>query len=120
MNSHTLRLLNPSSPPPFPIDDNTELGEELRLRYRYLDLRRPSMQQNLLLRHRAYQLTRRLLDSLGFMEVETPFLIRSTPEGARDYLVPSRVHPGEFFALDRKSTRLNSSHSRASRMPSSA
>jgi aspartyl-tRNA synthetase len=99
VNSHTLRLLNTSPPPPFAIDDNTELGEELRLRYRYLDLRRPSMQRNLFLRHRAYQFTRRLLDSLGFMEVETPFLIRSTPEGARDYLVPSRVHPGEFFAL---------------------
>ncbi|MSR84373.1 MAG: aspartate--tRNA ligase [Candidatus Latescibacteria bacterium] len=99
VNSDTLRVLNTSPPPPFAIDDSTELGEELRLRYRYLDLRRPSMQQNLLLRHRAYQLTRRLLDHLGFMEVETPFLIRSTPEGARDYLVPSRVHPGEFFAL---------------------
>ncbi|MCC7260983.1 MAG: aspartate--tRNA ligase [Candidatus Latescibacteria bacterium] len=99
INTDTLRLLNTSPPPPFAIDDSAELGEELRLRYRYLDLRRPPMQRNLALRHRAYQLTRRLLDSKSFMEVETPFLIRSTPEGARDYLVPSRVHPGEFFAL---------------------
>ena len=99
VNTDTLRLLNTSPPPPFAIDEATDLGEELRLRYRYLDLRRPPMQRNLLLRHRAYQATRHLLDGQGFMEVETPFLIRSTPEGARDYLVPSRVHPGEFFAL---------------------
>ena len=99
VNCHTMRLLNEATPPPFRLDDETDAGEEIRLRYRYLDLRRPTMQQNLLLRHRAYQATRNLLAKQDFIEVETPFLIKSTPEGARDYLVPSRVHPGEFFAL---------------------
>jgi aspartyl-tRNA synthetase len=97
--SHTMRLLNTSPPPPFPLEEGVEIGEESRLRYRYLDLRRERMQRNLRLRHRAYQVTRRTLDGLGFIEVETPVLTKSTPEGARDYLVPSRVHPGEFFAL---------------------
>ncbi len=97
--SHAMRLLNTSPPPPFPLEDGVEIGEESRLRYRYLDLRRERMQRNLRLRHRAYQVTRRTLDGLGFIEVETPVLTKSTPEGARDYLVPSRVHPGEFFAL---------------------
>jgi len=99
VNCDSLRILNTSTPPPFPIDDSLEVGEEVRLRYRYLDLRRPQMQHNLRLRHRAYQLTRQELDGLGFIEVETPFLTKSTPEGARDYLVPSRVNPGHFFAL---------------------
>ena len=99
VNCDALRLLNPSAPPPFAPDDSLEVGEEARLRYRYLDLRRPHMHDNLRLRHRAYQITRGLLDGLGFTEVETPFLIKSTPEGARDYLVPSRVNPGRFFAL---------------------
>ena len=99
VNCHDLRILNASTPPPFLIEDDLEVGEETRLRYRYLDLRRAAMQSNLMLRHRAYQQTRSHMDSLGFIEVETPFLTKSTPEGARDYLVPSRVNPGSFFAL---------------------
>ena len=99
VNCDEVRLLNESRPIPFQLDDDLELGEETRLRHRYLDLRRGRMQSNLSLRHRCYQTTRRFLDGEGFLEVETPFLIRSTPEGARDFLVPSRVHPGRFFAL---------------------
>ena len=99
VNCHSLRILNTSIPIPFPLDDHVDVSEELRLRHRYLDLRRLPMQRNLLIRHRCYQETRRILDSEGFTEVETPFLVRSTPEGARDYLVPSRVNPGHFFAL---------------------
>jgi aspartyl-tRNA synthetase len=99
VNCRALRILNTSPPPPFALDDSLELGEEVRLKYRFLDLRRPRMQDNLRLRHQAYQLTRRLLDGLGFLEVETPCLTKSTPEGARDYLVPSRVNPGRFYAL---------------------
>ena len=99
INCDDLRILNDSKPIPFQLDDSVELGEETRLRYRYIDLRREQMQRNLALRHRCYQATRRILDAERFMEVETPFLIRSTPEGARDFLVPSRVHEGQFFAL---------------------
>ena len=99
VNCDQLRLLNRCQTPPFLIEDPTDAGEEIRLKYRYLDLRRPRVQDNLLLRHRGYQIVRRLLDERGFIEVETPFLTKSTPEGARDYLVPSRVHPGQFFAL---------------------
>jgi aspartyl-tRNA synthetase len=94
-----LEILNTSKPPPFPIEDNVEVGEPIRLKYRYLDLRRPSMFRNLLLRHRAAQLIRNYLSSKGFVEVETPFLTKSTPEGARDFLVPSRLNPGNFYAL---------------------
>jgi aspartyl-tRNA synthetase len=94
-----LRMLNPSRTTPFPIDDATEPVENTRLRYRYLDLRRPQMYQNLLLRHRLAKGVRDYLDGQGFLETETPFLTRSTPEGARDYLVPSRVNPGMFYAL---------------------
>ena len=99
VNCHSLRILNTSIPVPFPLDDQVDVGEETRLRHRYLDLRRAPMQRNLLLRHRCYRVTREILDSEKFIEVETPFLVRSTPEGARDYLVPSRVNPGDFFAL---------------------
>jgi len=94
-----LRLLNPSRTVPFPIDGETTPTENARLRYRYLDLRRPSMYSNLLLRHRLAKSVRDYLDGEGFLEIETPFLTRSTPEGARDYLVPSRVNPGSFYAL---------------------
>lgn len=85
--------------PPFYIEDGIEVDETLRLKYRYLDLRRPEMRDNLMLRHRIIKIMRDFLDNNGFLEIETPILTKSTPEGARDYLVPSRVHPGEFFAL---------------------
>lgn len=94
-----IQLLNRSKVPPFEIRDDIELSEEIRLRYRYLDLRRPKMQRNMLIRHRAYQIAHRYFDHHGFVEIETPFLTRSTPEGARDYLVPSRIHKGKFYAL---------------------
>ncbi|MDR2694772.1 MAG: aspartate--tRNA ligase [Deltaproteobacteria bacterium] len=93
------KLLNTSKTPPFPIEDRGETGENLRLQWRYLDLRRPRMAQNLALRHKAAQAVRRYLDEQGFLEIETPFLTKSTPEGARDFLVPSRLNPGEFYAL---------------------
>jgi aspartyl-tRNA synthetase len=94
-----LKILSESNPPPFPIDEEGEVAENLRLKYRYLDLRRARMQRNLILRDRAAQSVRSYLHHLGFMEIETPFLTKSTPEGARDYLVPSRVNPGQFYAL---------------------
>jgi len=94
-----IRLLNEARTPPFPIADDVNVGEDMRLKYRYLDLRRPKMQRNLELRHKVLLAVRRYFDREGFLEIETPILTRSTPEGARDYLVPSRVHPGEFFAL---------------------
>ncbi|MDY3121834.1 aspartate--tRNA ligase [Suipraeoptans intestinalis] len=94
-----LRILSESETPPFPIEENSRTKEELRLKYRYLDLRRPDLQRNLILRSRLATLTRQFLAREGFLEIETPVLIKSTPEGARDYLVPSRVHPGNFYAL---------------------
>jgi len=96
--AHEIEVLNPSLTPPFQMDD-TQLSENVRLEYRFLDLRRPPMQQNLRLRYRTAMAFRRFLDRHGFIDIETPMLTRSTPEGARDYLVPSRVHPGHFFAL---------------------
>jgi aspartyl-tRNA synthetase len=93
------KLLNTSETPPFPIEDRVEVGENLRLKYRFLDLRRPSLARNFIIRNKAAQAVRRYLDALGFLEIETPVLTKSTPEGARDFLVPSRVNQGEFYAL---------------------
>lgn len=94
-----IRILSKAETTPFEIDDSKEVGDQVRLKYRYLDLRRPSMQRNLMLRHRVTQIARNYFDEQGFLEIETPMLTKSTPEGARDYLVPSRVHPGKFYAL---------------------
>src|SRR6185436_5383930 len=92
-------ILNVSKTPPFTIEENTDGGDDLRMKYRYLDIRRNPVQQNILLRHKMAQETRKYLDSIGFIEIETPVLIKSTPEGARDFVVPSRMNPGEFYAL---------------------
>ncbi len=94
-----LRVLNPSEVPPFTIEDDTDGGDDLRMRYRYLDLRRNCVRRNLELRHRMTMEVRRYLDSKGFLEIETPMLVGSTPEGARDFVVPSRMNPGQFYAL---------------------
>lgn len=94
-----LELLNASKTPPFTIEDETDGGDDLRMQYRYLDLRRKPVQNNLMLRHRISIETRKYLDSVAFVEVETPYLIKSTPEGARDFVVPSRMNPGQFYAL---------------------
>jgi len=94
-----LRILSEAETPPFPIEEESKTKEELRLKYRYLDLRRPDLQRNLVLRSQVTTLTRQFLTQEGFLEIETPILNKSTPEGARDYLVPSRVHPGSFYAL---------------------
>ncbi len=94
-----LRVLSTSETPPMYIEENSEVNEQTRLKYRFLDLRRPDMQRNLMLRHRVAKVARDYYDENAFLEIETPILIKSTPEGARDYLVPSRVHPGKFFAL---------------------
>ncbi|HMT29428.1 MAG TPA: aspartate--tRNA ligase, partial [Bacteroidia bacterium] len=95
----TLEVLNPSITPPFTIEDQTDGGEDIRMKYRYLDLRRAPVMNSILLRHRMAQETRKYLDSQGFVEIETPVLIKSTPEGARDFVVPSRMNQGEFYAL---------------------
>lgn len=94
-----IEIVNPSKTPPFTIEDNTDGGDDLRMKYRYLDLRRNTVRESLQLRHKMAQQTRIYLDSLNFIEVETPVLIKSTPEGARDFVVPSRMNPGEFYAL---------------------
>ncbi|HSH13380.1 MAG TPA: aspartate--tRNA ligase, partial [Desulfurivibrionaceae bacterium] len=94
-----LRILNKSKTPPFPLDEEVEVSDQLRLTYRYIDLRRPQMAEALVLRHKACQAIRATLNDQEFLEIETPVLTRSTPEGARDYLVPSRVNPGRFYAL---------------------
>jgi aspartyl-tRNA synthetase len=94
-----LVVLNEAKTPPFPIADDSPVSEDVRLKYRYLDLRRPRLQNNIVLRHKLTTAIRKYFDANGFLEIETPILTKSTPEGARDYLVPSRVHPGEFFAL---------------------
>lgn len=99
VQAEELRILNEAAPPPFPIDEDREIAENIRLKYRYLDLRRPKMQRNIILRDKAARSVRNYLQSHGFLEIETPFLTKSTPEGARDYLVPSRVNPGQFYAL---------------------
>jgi aspartyl-tRNA synthetase len=99
VSARELRLLNEAKTPPFMIGDDVDVTEETRLNYRYIDLRRPRMQRNMIMRHRATMAIRQYFDGHGFLEIETPMLAKSTPEGARDYLVPSRVHPGEFYAL---------------------
>lgn len=97
--AHKLTILNKSDVPPFTIEDDTDGGDDIRMKYRYLDLRRPAIRRNLELRHKMAFEIRRFLDEKGFIEVETPVLIKSTPEGARDFVVPSRMNPGEFYAL---------------------
>ncbi len=94
-----INILNSSELPPFTIEEDTDGGEELRMKYRYLDLRRAPVKNNIILRHRVSQEVRKYMDSIGFIEVETPVLIKSTPEGARDFVVPSRMQPGSFYAL---------------------
>ena len=92
-------VFNTSEPLPFPVEEETQVSEDIKLRYRYIDLRRESMKRNLIFRHKFYQITRNFFNEEGFIEIETPFLTKSTPEGARDYLVPSRLYPGKFYAL---------------------
>ncbi len=99
IRANELRILSEAQTPPFPVEEESKTKEELRLKYRYLDLRRPDLQRNLMMRSKVATFTRQFLSDEGFLEIETPMLCKSTPEGARDYLVPSRVHPGNFYAL---------------------
>ena len=99
VRAKSLRVLSEAEVPPFPVEENSKTKEDVRLKYRYLDLRRPDLQRNLILKSRVMQLTRQFFTEEGFLEIETPMLGKSTPEGARDYLVPSRVHPGSFYGL---------------------
>lgn len=99
IRANKLRILSEAETPPFQIEENSNVKEDLRLKYRYLDLRRPDLQKNLIMRHKVASITRSFLNEKGFLEIETPMLTKSTPEGARDYLVPSRVHPSNFYAL---------------------
>lgn len=99
VRAHSLRILSEAETPPFQIEENSNVKEDLRLKYRYLDLRRPDLQRNLIMRHKVAMITREFLSNEEFLEIETPMLTKSTPEGARDYLVPSRVHQGNFYAL---------------------
>ena len=94
-----INILNQAVIPPFTIEEHSDGGDDLRMKYRYLDLRRPPLQRNMILRHKMAQEIRRFLDGEGFLEIETPYLIKSTPEGARDFVVPSRMNPNEFYAL---------------------
>ena len=108
--AQSIDILNPSKTLPLPVDDDGyKTDESLRLKYRYLDLRRSRMQKNIMLRHKTIKFIRDYLDQQGFLEIETPMMIKSTPEGARDYVVPSRVQPGKFFALRRARSSSNSS-----------
>lgn len=99
VRAHDIRILSEAETPPFPIEEDSKTKEDLRLKYRFLDLRRPDLQRNLMLRSKVTNVTRKFLSDEGFLEIETPMLTKSTPEGARDYLVPSRIHPGSFYAL---------------------
>ncbi|SVB80498.1 uncharacterized protein METZ01_LOCUS233352, partial [marine metagenome] len=106
ISAHEIKVLNESKTPPFYINDETDVEESIRLTYRYLDLRREKMKNNMILRYRVIKFIRDFLDFRGFLEIETPILIKSTPEGARDYLVPSRVQPGNFYALPQSPQQL--------------
>ena len=97
--AESINILTEAVTPPFTIEENSDGGDDLRMKYRYLDLRRPPLQRNMILRHKMAQEIRRFLDSEGFLEIETPYLIKSTPEGARDFIVPSRMNPNQFYAL---------------------
>ena len=99
LRAESLRILAESDVPPFPIEENSKTKDEIRLKYRYLDLRRPDLQRNLMMKSKVTMLTRKFFTEEGFLEIETPMLGKSTPEGARDYLVPSRIHPGSFYGL---------------------